>query len=168
MRDIAVVVLAWSVLFVAGCGAAVPSLPGEPPPQIATQTATMPPTMEDTETLTTEVASPTPKPSNTPTLSPTLTKPAAETKTSTPTPVQEPAAGEPQLKMVLIRAKSPLEVQELRRMQLDIVRITPVESDQTPTSKEDFLKREFIIEAVIPSGILTKLTAMGFEVTEVP
>jgi len=69
--------------------------------------------------------------------------------------------------MVLIRA-SALEVEQLRKMPLEIVRVRPVESNQTPTTKQDFLQSEFIVEAVVPTALLPKLKAQGFDLTEVP
>lgn len=83
--------------------------------------------------------------------------------------------------MVHIRAKSPLEVRQLRQMGLDIaaVRLVPADPDRPPgkdlltdrarTQDKALLpQEEFIVEAVITADILTKLRAMGFEVTEVP
>ena len=73
--------------------------------------------------------------------------------------------------MVLIRAKSQLEVKQLRQMNLDIVRVrtvASVESKETPDSKEALLEGKFIVEAVVTPGELAKLKSLGFEVTEVP
>lgn len=72
------------------------------------------------------------------------------------------------MKMVLIRAKSQLEVKQLRQMGINIIRIRTIESKETPDSKEALLEGEFTIEAVVPSGILAKLKRLGFEVTVVP
>jgi hypothetical protein len=69
--------------------------------------------------------------------------------------------------MVHIRARSSLEVKQLRQMHLvDIVRVRPDPS--RPPSEEELLSGGFIVEAVVTSGILAKLKAKGFEVSEVP
>jgi hypothetical protein len=73
----------------------------------------------------------------------------------------------PQLKMVVIRASAP-EVERLRKMPLDIIRVSPVAGRQTPTTKQDFLLSEYIVEAVVPTGLLAKLKELGFNITEVP
>lgn len=72
------------------------------------------------------------------------------------------------MKMVLIRAKSQSEIKQLRQMGINIIRVRTVESKETPDSKEALLEGEFMIEAVVPVGILTKLKNLGFEVTIVP
>ena len=53
-------------------------------------------------------------------------------------------------------------------MPLDIIRVRPVAGRQTPTTKTDFLQSEFIVEAVVPTGLLAKLKELGFEITEAP
>ena len=73
--------------------------------------------------------------------------------------------------MVLIRAKSSLEVKQLRQMNLDIIRVrtvASVESKETPDSKEALLAGKFIVEAVVTPGELAKLKSLGFDVSEVP
>lgn len=72
------------------------------------------------------------------------------------------------MKMVLIRAKSQSEIKQLRQMGINIIRVTTVESKETPDSKEAILEGEFTVEAVVPPGILAKLKSLGFEVTIVP
>jgi hypothetical protein len=69
--------------------------------------------------------------------------------------------------MVRIRARSSLEVKQLRQMHLvDIVRVSPDPSQ--PPSEEELLSGGFIVEAVVTPGIVAKLKAKGFEVSEVP
>jgi hypothetical protein len=106
---------------------------------------------------------------------PTLTPTAVEPMTPVPTLSQEPTApnelgtpsGGPMLIMVRIRARSSLEVKQLRQMHLvDIVRVRPDPS--RPPSEEELLSGGFIVEAVVTPGILAKLKAKGFEVSEVP
>jgi hypothetical protein len=104
---------------------------------------------------------------------PTIPSTPTTTAPITPTsePAEAPAEGDAQLKMVLIQAKSALEVKQLRQMNLDIVRvrkIEPTESKVTPDSKEALLAGEFIIEAVVTPGELAKLKKLGFAITEVP
>jgi hypothetical protein len=65
--------------------------------------------------------------------------------------------------MVIIRARSSQEVQQLRRMNLDIVRVRP-DPDRPPS--DESLSGGFIVEAVAASGLLAKLKALGFEVVE--
>jgi len=72
-----------------------------------------------------------------------------------------------QLKMVLIRA-SAAEVARLRKMPIEIVRVRPVAEMQTPTTKSEFMRQEFIVEAVAPAGLLAKLRELDFDVTEAP
>jgi len=67
--------------------------------------------------------------------------------------------------MVLIRARSSLEVQQLRQMRLDIARVRP---DPSRPPGEESLSGGFIVEAVVTSDILARLKARGFEVSEVP
>jgi hypothetical protein len=122
-----------------------------------------------------------PSPSQAATLQMATAEPSAPTIPSTPTttapitptsePAEAPAEGEAQLKMVLIQAKSALEVKQLRQMNLDIVRvrkIEPTEPKVTPDSKEALLAGEFIVEAVVTPGELAKLKKLGFAITEVP
>ncbi len=68
--------------------------------------------------------------------------------------------------MVIIRARSSLEVKQLRQMHLDIARVRPDPS--RPPSEEESLSGGFIVEAVVTPGILAKLKAKGFEISEVP
>jgi hypothetical protein len=124
------------------------------------------------------------EPPQTPSPVPTLTveRPEpTETSTPLPTPSQEPASlsaptaqpslkavtAEPQLHMIIIRT-SALEVNKLRTMGLDIIRLTSTDASQTATTKEDFLKREVVIEAVVTTGLLAKLENMGFDIRQVP
>ena len=67
--------------------------------------------------------------------------------------------------MVRIRAKSSIEVRQLRGMHLDIVNITP-DPDRPPGG--ELLSGGFIVEAVVASGQLAKLKKMGFEEFEIP
>ena len=69
--------------------------------------------------------------------------------------------------MVLIQA-SASEVQQLRKMPLEIVRVIPIKANSTPTTKADFLESQFRVEAVVPTDLLVKLKNLGFDVTEVP
>ena len=83
----------------------------------------------------------------------------------TPFFAQTQANKEPLLRMVLIRARSSIEVRQLRGMHLDIVTVRP-DFDRPPGG--ELLSGGFIVEAVANSGQLAKLKKMGFEVTEVP
>ena len=68
--------------------------------------------------------------------------------------------------MVRIRARSSLEVRQLRQMHLvDIVKVRP---DPRRPPSEESLSGGFIVEAVVTPGLLAKLKAKGFEVSEVP
>ena len=67
--------------------------------------------------------------------------------------------------MVLIQARSSLKVSELRQMNLDIVRVRP---DPSRPPSEELPSGGFIVEAVVTTGMLAKLKAKGFEVSEVP
>jgi hypothetical protein len=78
---------------------------------------------------------------------------------------QTPANKEPLLRMVRIRAKSSIEVRQLRGMHLDIVNIRP-DPDRPPGG--ELLSGGFIVEAVVAAGQLAKLKKMGFEVSEMP
>ena len=82
----------------------------------------------------------------------------------TPFFAQTPANKEPLLRMVRIRARSSIEVRQLRGMHLDIVNVRP-DSDRPP--RGEFLSGGFIVEAVATSGQLAKLKKMGFEVSEI-
>ena len=140
------------------------------------ETPSAPPSPVQTPTLQIATSTPlahesteTPMPSSTPSQTPP--PPATEPVTPASKPSQTPAEGDAQLKMVLIRAKSSLEVKQLRQMNLDIIRvrtIESVESKETPDSKEALLEGKFIVEAVVTPGELAKLKSLGFDVTEVP
>lgn len=93
-----------------------------------------------------------------------LTPTAVNTVTPMPTPSQELTPEGPLLRMVLIRARSSLEVKQLRQMNLDIVRVRPGPS--RPPNGELLLSGGFIVEAVVTRGMLAKLKAKGFEITE--
>ena len=67
--------------------------------------------------------------------------------------------------MVIIRTRSSIEVKQLRQMHLDIVRVSP---DPARPPGNELLSGGFIVEAVVSSGMLKKLKAKGFEVTEIP
>lgn len=73
----------------------------------------------------------------------------------------------PRLVMVLIRAPASA-LPRLREMPLDIVRIRPVDTDRTPTTKDDFLNTKFELEAVVPVSLLAKLRTLSLEIVEVP
>jgi len=75
------------------------------------------------------------------------------------------SAGESMLKMVFIRASSPGSIKQLRAMPIDIIRVRP---DHNGPADKNSLAGGFIVEAVVPTDILPKLRAMGFEVSEVP
>jgi hypothetical protein len=77
----------------------------------------------------------------------------------------ESASNEPLLRVVIIRARSSIEVKQLRRMNLDIVR---VRADPGRPPGEGLPSGGFIVEAVVTAGQLTKLKKMGFVVTEAP
>ena len=97
---------------------------------------------------------------------PALTPTVVEPVTPTPTPSQEPTPEGPLLIMVRIRARSSLEVRQLRQMHLvDIVKVRP---DLSRPPGEESLSGGFIVEAVVTPGVLAKLKAKGFEVSEVP
>jgi hypothetical protein len=99
---------------------------------------------------------------------PTLTPAAVEPMTPMPTPSQELTPEGPLLRMVIIRARSSLEVRKLRQMHLvDIVRVRP-DPDRPPSEEELLSSGGFIVEAVVTSDILDALKAKGFEVSEVP
>jgi hypothetical protein len=67
--------------------------------------------------------------------------------------------------MVVIRARSSREVQQLRGMDLDIAKVRP---DPSRPPSDESLSGGYIVEAVVTSGQLSKLEAMGFDVSEVP
>ena len=67
--------------------------------------------------------------------------------------------------MVRIRARSSIEVRQLRGMHLDIVNVRP-DSDRPPGG--ELHSGGFIVDAVANSGQLVKLKKMGFEVSEMP
>lgn len=96
---------------------------------------------------------------------PTLTPTPVDTMTPTPTPSQEPTSEGPLLRMVIIRARSSREVEQLRQMNLDIAMVRP-DPDRPPSGELQL--GGFIVEAVVTPGILAKLRAKGFQVSEVP
>lgn len=188
MRYPTIVLLFMAVIFAAGCGPgpAVTAEPGEK--LISTTTPIEAPTLIPT-TVDTVTAVPTPSPESrqipgpstdmvaTPALTPTAMNSAPPTAGFS----GDPTAGEPQLRMVHIRARSPLEVRQLRQMGLDIARVRPVATDpvrapgkelppikELPPGKAKPAQAEFIIEAVVSPEIMAKLKAMGFEFTEIP
>jgi hypothetical protein len=71
----------------------------------------------------------------------------------------------PQLRMVVIRAKSSLEVKQLRDMKLNIIKSKP---DPNRPPNNESLSGGFIVEAVVTHDMLTRLKAKKFEVIEVP
>lgn len=86
--------------------------------------------------------------------------------TPAPAPSKEPTDQEPLLRMGYIRARSSREVQQLRQMPLvDVIRVRP---DPSRPPSEESLSGGFIVEAVVTQGMLAKLEAMGFEISEVP
>lgn len=76
----------------------------------------------------------------------------------------EPAPDGPQLRLIIIKAKSSFEVKKLRQMKLDIIRVKP-DSNRPPDKAS--LSGGFIVEAVVTPGIMVKLKAKGFEVSEI-
>ncbi len=76
---------------------------------------------------------------------------------------QEFKGKEPLLKMVIIRVRSSIEVNQLRRAHIDIVRIRP---DPERPPGDNLFSGGFIVEAVVTVDQLNKLEAMGFEVSE--
>lgn len=79
--------------------------------------------------------------------------------------VSPSAAGDSMLNMVFIRTSSPGTIKQLRAMHIDIIRVRP---DPNGPADKKSLCGGFIVEAVVPTDILPKLRAMGFEVFEVP
>jgi hypothetical protein len=77
---------------------------------------------------------------------------------------QESAAEAPLLRMVVIRARSSIEVRQLRGMLLDIVCLRP--DPDRPPGKE-LLSGGYIVKAVVSAGLLKKLKAKGFEIIEI-
>ena len=77
---------------------------------------------------------------------------------------QESKGKEPLLRMVFIRARSSIEVKQLRRTHIDIIRVRP---DQERPPGDNLISGGFIVEAVVTADQLNKLAAMGFEVSEI-
>jgi hypothetical protein len=67
--------------------------------------------------------------------------------------------------MVVIRARSSREVQQLRGMDLGIAKVRP---DPSQSLSDKSLLGGHIVEAVVTPGQLSKLEAMGFDVSEIP
>lgn len=76
-----------------------------------------------------------------------------------------PATDASKLRMVLIRTSSPGGLKRLRAMPIDIIRVRP--DPQKPMNKHS-LAGAFIVEAVVPTHVLPRLRAKGFDVREVP
>ena len=68
--------------------------------------------------------------------------------------------------MVRIRARSSLEVRQLRKLLLDIASVRPDPS--RPPNEELLFSGGFIVEAVVTRDMLATLKAKGFEITEIP
>jgi hypothetical protein len=98
---------------------------------------------------------------------PAETIPATVVKPMTPGPSPSPESPShgPQLIMVVIRARSSREVQQLRGMDLGIAKVRP-DPSRPPSDKS--LSGGYIVEAVVTPGQLSKLEALGFDVSEVP
>jgi hypothetical protein len=75
-------------------------------------------------------------------------------------------AGSQQLRMLRIRATAE-ELRRLRAMPVDIVRVRSPANDAADGSRTEMLERRFVVDAVVPSGLIGKLSAMGFEFTAV-
>lgn len=90
---------------------------------------------------------------------------AKASATRRPKEVSPSSAGESLLKMVFIRTSSRASIKQLRAMPIDIIRVRP--DPERPADKNS-LAGGFIVEAVVPTDILPKLRAMGFDVFEVP
>jgi hypothetical protein len=73
----------------------------------------------------------------------------------------------PQLITVLIRARSSLQIRQLRHMaQVDVVRVRP---DPGRQPDEDALSPGgFLVEAIVPREIVAALKGKGFDIAEVP
>jgi hypothetical protein len=85
--------------------------------------------------------------------------------TPAPIPSEEPTGQGPLLRMVYIRTRSSREVEQLRKMPMvDVVAVRP-DPSQPPANELDL--GGFIVEAVVPRDVLTKLKATGFDVSEV-
>ena len=67
--------------------------------------------------------------------------------------------------MVRIRARSSLEVRQLRQLLLDIASVRP---DPSRPPNEELLSDGFIVEAVVTRGELAKVKAKGFDASEIP
>jgi hypothetical protein len=67
--------------------------------------------------------------------------------------------------MVVIRARSSREVQQLRGMDLGIAKVRP---DPSQPLSDRSLSGGYIVEAVVTPGQLSRLEAMGFDVSEIP
>jgi hypothetical protein len=67
--------------------------------------------------------------------------------------------------MVVIRARSSREVQQLRGMDLGIAK---VRSDASRPPSDKSLSGGYIVEVVVTPGQLSRLEALGFDVSEVP
>ncbi len=115
--------------------------------------------------LTPTAAAPTssPMPAHNATFTPTPTLAATGNETM-PAPTTESPNKEPQLRMVLIMAKSSQEVERLRQMRLDIVR---VRANPDQPAVEGSLSGGFIVEAVVTAGQLKKLETLGFDISDV-
>lgn len=79
--------------------------------------------------------------------------------------VQESAAKESLLRMVLIRTTPLRGLKQLRGMDLDII---SVKADPDRIPGEELFSGGYIVEAVVTKGQLAKLKKMGFEVCEIP
>lgn len=69
------------------------------------------------------------------------------------------------LTMVHIRASSSGALKQLRAMPIDIIRVRP---DPERPAGVNALAGGIIVEAVVPTNLLPKLDAAGFDVSEVP
>jgi hypothetical protein len=67
--------------------------------------------------------------------------------------------------MVVIRARSSREVQQLRGMDLGIAK---VRSDASQSLSDRSLSGGYIVEVVVTPGQLSRLEALGFDESEVP
>ncbi len=168
MRFLLAVVLLLAATAITSCGP-MPSVTVEPtetpiPLEVTHAAPALTPPGGSGPAMTTELSA-TRRPLVTPARLPALTPSTGGTMTPAPAPSQEPAPEGPQLRMVIIRARSSLEVKQLRQMHLDIVRVMP---DPKRPPGEESLSGGFIVEAVVTPGMLAKLEAMGFEITEAP
>lgn len=165
MRISPLMTLFVAAVFVTGCGPGTAEM-ADPSPTPGSETVlpatSMPapdggPAVTATPSETATLAA-----TGSPTPAPTTPMPASGSDSSA-----GETTGEPQLIMVHIRAKTP-QVEQLRRMGLNIVKVRPIASNETPASKADFLNSEVSVEAVVPRAIVPKLIVLGFDVTEVP